>query len=446
MSRQVAAASRGLRGRRAVLLLVVLGTVWGIAPRPVVAGGFSNLDFGIRRLGMFAVTARPDDVTAIFHNPAGLTLLEGTQLYHSQSWFISGLGFKMYDSEGKLRPEDHEIKPSWSVGVIPFFGMSSDLNIPGFRVGLGIYAPNAYGAALPVEEPTRYHAVSALFVASRFTASVAYEFTDEFRVGMSLSMIHVYMTSTSYMNVLMMADQNWDRRFDPREDTRETDAKLELTGQDVTIGWDIGVLFKPFDSLYIGAAFSAGAPIDLTGTVRYTLPGQDTQVVRHKTGMVIPFTLRVGVNWEFAPNFQIAADIYWWHYEVFQEQRSVLSEPIAGTGIDEMISPKNYGDSWNWCIGLLYKVLPTLEVMMGYQEDYTPIPNDTFTLDNPSRDQRGIAVGIRWQITEDLRVGVAYVRNWFKLPNVQTSIAEPPANIKGHGGNDEFGFEILWKL
>ena len=429
-------------GRSPIALLVLAGALLG-SPR-THAGGFSNLDFGIRRMGMFAVTARPDDVTAIFHNPAGLTLLDGTHLYHTQSWFISGLGFKMYNSEGRLLPEDHEIKPDWNVGVIPFFGLSSDLNIQGLRIGIGIYAPNAYGAALPADEPTRYHAIDALFVASRFTVSVAYEFTEEFRVGVSMSMVHVLMMGTTVMNLLMLADQNWDRRFDLKADTEQTDMRVEMKGQDVTFGWDVGVIFRPFDTLYVGAAFSAGSPISLTGELKFKPFQQDTVTRRFRQKMVIPFTLRFGFNWEFAPNFQIAADVYWWHYEVFQEQRMVLDEPYQG--IEEMVTPKNYGDSWNWCVGLLYRVLPTLEVMIGYQEDYTPIPDKTFTLDNPSRDQRGISIGLRWQITEDVRVGVAYVRNWFKLPDVQESIAEPPANIKGHGGNDEFGFEVLWRL
>ena len=64
------------------------------------AGGFSNPDFGIRRLGMFAVTARPDDPTAVFHNPAGLTLMDGTHFYHAQSWFFLNLGMRLGEGTG----------------------------------------------------------------------------------------------------------------------------------------------------------------------------------------------------------------------------------------------------------------------------------------------------------------------------------------------------------
>ena len=113
-------------------------------------------------MGMLAVVGKPDDLTAVFHNPAGLTLQSGTQFYFSLSNFILDLGLKMYDSDGKLRPFDHEITPKLSYGAIPFIGVSSDLGTERFRLAFALYAPNAYGASLPLTSPPRYHATQAL--------------------------------------------------------------------------------------------------------------------------------------------------------------------------------------------------------------------------------------------------------------------------------------------
>ncbi len=408
---------------------------------PAVGGGFSNLDFGIRRMGMFAVTAKPDDGTAIFHNPAGMTLQEGTILYHSQSWFIADLGFRMYDSEGKLWP-DHEITPDWSVGVIPFIGVTSDLGLEDLRLGLGIYAPNAYGAALPKSEPSRYHATRALFLAARATLAAAYRVTPRFSVGASISVVPVYLTASRVMNPLVLQDP--DNRFAPPEVTAPFDATLDLNGLAVTWAWDVGVLLHPFDNFSIGLGFASGSDFTLKGDVTLTQPDGTRVTATQRTRMVIPFTLRAGFNWEFVRNFEVAMDIYWWHYQILQEQRTRLSEPIMGIG--ELVDPKNYGNSWNWCIGLLYRVHPRVELMVGYQEDYTPIPTRTFTLDNPSRDQRGISMGIRWQVNDSVRLGAAYVRNWFDLPDVRDSISMPPSNIKGYGGNNEVGIDVQWNI
>ena len=180
----------------AVLLLPAL---LSLAPREAAAGGFSNLDFGIRRMAMFAVTALPDDGTAIFHNPAGLTLVKGTSIYHHQTWILVDLGFKMYDTAGQLQP-DHEIGPSWNVGAIPFLGVASDFGVERLRAAVAVYVPNAYGAVLPKSEPTRYHVTKALFAAGRATAGVAYDITDQLSIGATVSFVFVYLTAEREMS------------------------------------------------------------------------------------------------------------------------------------------------------------------------------------------------------------------------------------------------------
>lgn len=423
------------------LFLCLLGAMTMLYAAPSRAGGFSNPDFGIRRIGMFAVVARPDDVTAIFHNPAGLTLNDGTLLYHAQSWFFVDLAFRFYDSTGQLTP-DYEIGPDWNVGFIPFIGMASDLGTEDLRIGFGVYAPNAYGAAMPEDEPTRYHAVDVLFLASRATASVAYRVGDKLSVGASFNLIYVYLTASRYLNHLVVADP--DQRFADPETLKPFDMKLEMEGQDWTWAADFGVLLRPVDALRIGVAFAGSSRVGLEGDASLTHADGTVEKSSQYTQTIIPFTLRAGINWEIASDFELGFDVRYWHYQVLQEQRTSLDPALGGQ--EEFTDPKNYGNSWNWCMGMLYRITPELELMMGYQHDYTPIPDETFSLENPSRTQYGISLGARWQISEDVKLGLAAVRNWFQQVDVQTSVTNPPSNAKGHGAAVELGFDIMWRL
>src|SRR5687768_18428179 len=52
-----------------------------ISPDGARAGGFGIPEIGARRTAMAAVVGRPDEPTAVFHNPAGLSLLRGVHLY-----------------------------------------------------------------------------------------------------------------------------------------------------------------------------------------------------------------------------------------------------------------------------------------------------------------------------------------------------------------------------
>lgn len=450
--------------RRRTLVAGLLA-LW-VIPGSAMAGGFSNPDFGIRRVGMFAVTARPDDATAIFHNPAGLVLQDGTHFYHTQSWFVMQLGMRLYDSQGVLRP-DKEIHPTWNVGAIPFLGFQSDCGTRDFRLGFGIYAPNAYGAALPEDGPTRYHATQALFLASRATLAAAYQVSDIFSFGAAVNLIHVYLTKTQYMNKRMLPLPNlsadspaFDLRFESPEKTGATDMLMEIDGQDWTWALDAGVIVRPHRTFRIGAAFSGGSPITLEGKVKLTgsncpagstnctLKGHLGEVLadtRHKTRMLIPFELKAGFNWEPLDWFEIGMDIYYWHYQSLQEQSTHLKEPLLGL-IQDLPDQKNYRNSWAWNIGMMFRPVRSVDLMLGYQMDFTPIPEQTYTLDNPSTDQKGISMGLRWRIDDRWRVGLAYVHNWFNLVNVQRSVSKPPSNGKGHGANNEFAFEFSYRF
>lgn len=423
--------------RRLVVPILLLLVHW---PGAATAGGFTIPDLGGRRTGMMAVVANPDDVTAIFHNPAGLVLGDGTTFQFYVAAAFSDLALRLYDSKGVLHP-DHEISPTIQMGVIPFLGVASDLGVEDFRLGLGIYAPNAFGAALPEDEPTRYHATKVLFVGSRATLSAAYRMSPQFSIGAGISLVHVYLMANRFLNVSVLA--NPDRRFLSPEETAAGDGRLELDGQGFSYAWDFGLLFEPTPTLRIGTSFASGASPTLRGDVTLKQPSGEIERATHTTTLAIPFTLRAGVNWAFHPKFEIGADVRYWHYQVFQEQRSTLSDPIAG--MNEFVDPKNYGNSWNLCLGLLYRIHPVVELMAGYQMDFTPIPEQTYTLDNPSRDQLGITGGIRWEVVPSHRIGLYGLRNWIDAVDVQTSISTPPSNTKGHGTTSEIGFEYIWQ-
>ena len=430
--------------------LAAAAVVLASIPRPADAGGFSNPDFGIRRMGMFAVTARADDPTAIYHNPACLTLLDGTHIYHAETWLFLELGIKVFDSKGQLQPKDGELGPSWSIGAIPFLGVTSDLGTKKLRVGLAAYAPNAYGAWMSDTAPTRYQVTKALFLAPRATASLAYKFDEKFSLGASINLIYVYMGMNQLFNPSIVGPNapRPDDRFLPASQTASGDFKVNLSGQAWTWAYDLGVMFHPVESLRIGAAFAGGSPIHLTGKVKVQYPNAGkVETANQTTDMTIPFELRFGFNWQFVKDFEVGADVYWWHYQVLQEQRTVLSHALAnGLMGPVMESAKNNSNSFAWNIGLMYHILPTLELMAGWQMDFTPTPTATYSLTSPSGDQMGVGMGARWQVSKHVRIGLALIHNWFQLINVQDNIGQPPANGKGHGGNTEVGFDIDWKL
>jgi long-subunit fatty acid transport protein len=136
--------------------------------------------------------------------------------------------------------------------------------------------------------------------------------------------------------------------------------------------------------------------------------------------------------------------VRYWHYQVFVEQRTLLSTPLMEQ--EELVEPKNYHNSVALALGLLHRVTPTVTVMMGVQRDYSPVPQQSVGLENPVGDRLGIATGLRWQLRPDLRLGLGILRNWFDMMDIQDSITTPPTNAKGHGGITSMTFDVDWRL
>lgn len=416
------------------VLLAILG--WSAS---LQAGGFSNMEFGTRRMGMFAVIARPDDATATFHNPAGLVLTSGTTSYLSLAWWLVSAETRLYDSEGALRPEEN-IVPDRAQAVNPFLGFTTDFGTRRFRAGIAAYAPNVFGTALPADEPTRYLALDALFVAARFTTSLAYEVTDQLSVGANLNFLTMYLDVSSMLNASVLNDP--DNKF--KEGIDQYDGRLDIEGVDYAVSWDLGLLFEPTSRLRLGAVFASGVPVELEGDVTFTSAEGDVVTSTQKTTFAIPFTLQGGVNYEIAPDFELGADIRYWHYQVNQEQRTTLGQPIMG--LKGLVSPRRYGNSLNIGVGLLHRFAPDWEIMVGYQHDWSPIPPESITVENPNGDRHGVATGLRWYPSGGLRVGMAVVRNWFEMINNQESKANPPTNAKGVGSNVALGLDLSWTM
>ena len=87
---EVGDAMTGKLGARVVLLALGLQSV-------AHAQGFIIPDLGARQNGMGAAVGRPDDLSAMYHNPAALVHLPGTQLGIS-------FGSVFLDLDIRLRP------------------------------------------------------------------------------------------------------------------------------------------------------------------------------------------------------------------------------------------------------------------------------------------------------------------------------------------------------
>lgn len=428
-----------------------------LVPRAAEAGGFGIPEVGARRTAMAAVVGRPDEPSAIFHNPAGLTLQPGLRVYAT-------FGLSLLNTEFKLRPWDcgdmgcrsddildtspgsdgyyATTRPTRAMGAIPMLTVSAEI-LPGKLWGaIGAYVSNGTGAAFAEDDVTRYHLIEGYIISPTVTAVAAYQVTPELAVGAGAGMMKVLVKGRRY--------------FYPFLDGRDlrplfgSNPELELEGEDWAFTWNAGVVARPIPKLTLGATVIGRVDPELIGPVTVTY-GDDSPTPGDQlhgfaiTGLVLPWTFFGGANYDVTPWLEVGAETRYYLYRSYKEQYTKLNNIPFAT---ELRTPKNYGDSWQLAGGIrVHDVarLPRVELMLGTHYDKTPAPPETVTLDQPTFTHIGLHSGVRWQVGR-YRLAATYIHYWYEIPVISESLTMPPSNIRGEGGNNIFTVSIEAEL
>jgi long-subunit fatty acid transport protein len=458
-------------------------------PVAASAGGFTITIIGGRRSGQMANLAFPDDLTAIFHNPAGLADQPGLRLHVSSSLTFLQTEFQLKALDAQrwpeinpvgcgtpgraacpwpVRPDGYyreQIRPERTFGVLPFLAASADLErwsrrLRGVTVGLAVYAPDFYGAWLPKDAPTAYSLIGGYFLVLSTTAAIGWRPSPYVAVGANLSYNYMRLNFSQKLSVVDALTPRGEAPSSLAQTGQSLlgDIRMDYTGVDHGVGGGASVLVTPARWLRVALGASAATPARFVGRVGFqglgpavagnpdALPAVLESVGyklpnRLAVEMPIPPSLQAGLG--FTPNrrVEITVDYRLWFYNLYKRQvitpfydPAQAGEPAVSQ--DSLSRDKNYRLSYEIGAGALvrpWRRRPDLELMAGASFDRSPIPNETFTLDNPSLSLVQTGIGARWTVARRWRLAASYMLFFYLGRNVTTSQTWPPTNAKGRG-------------
>ena len=241
-----------LRHRAIFVAVAGLGSLLGflLASPPLGAQDFSFHEVGTRAASLGgAFTAKADDISAIYYNPAGLAVLPGlrlkTNLLASKREVSAYL--PQYDVTFTSDPSEYlqNIFLSWR---------------PAKRIGLGFAYFSPYNAQTKWLDPRwLYEGVSIM--AGMKTHTLRAVAAAEVLKGLSIGVTLDYVT--------VGVDWKHMIRFEPANYELEPEAtavhsNYELSGH--AWGFAAGVLWQPVPALQVGARFQAATTVDLQGS------------------------------------------------------------------------------------------------------------------------------------------------------------------------------------
>ena len=416
------------------------------ASSAATAGGFSIPDIGTRRTGMAAVIGRPDDPTAVYHNPAGLTLQHGTHVFIAMGYADIGTSFNLHpwdqQPDGSYRSNTYlgatpgangyyaPVQPSSSIGVIPIIAISTEVIPDKLWIAASTYVSNATGASFSQSDVTRYNLIDGYVIAPQAGISAAYKVNDKLSIGASIAAMDIIVHAKTELYPVLANGANLSGIIG-------TNAVLSLDGNAWAPTWNAGVLITPIPRLTIGAAIIGNVNASLTGPVKLQYgtdapnPSDSMQGIQH-TNQYLPWTWQGGANFDLTPNIEIGAECRYYFYKNFTDQLTTLD----GLLIRSLDTVKDYHDSVQVSGGVrFHDFIKGLDIMMGTHYDHVPAPPDTVTLSSPSFNHYGLHSGFRYA-WDRYRVALTYTRYWYQVPTVTNSLTVPPSNFQGTGVND----------
>ncbi|BAI80929.1 long-chain fatty acid transport protein [Deferribacter desulfuricans SSM1] len=325
-----------------------------------------------------AFSAYADDPFAVYYNPAGLTQIKRVTL--SAGAHIIDPTLKAYDWDAKggdgntLPVKDFEDESDTLIA--PHIGAAVPLTDK-LVFGVALYAP--WGLHVkwdddPAKNPGAYNSFESYYVRVVVSPTIAYKFSDKFSLGFGVSLgrsdsgtqRRVYAPSIPYLH------------------NRTLKSKFE---DDSNYSYNIGIMYKPVNSLTFGLTYRSKTDTDFDGWVE--LDG--VQKVDATTEVDHPDQIQFGVRYAPHKRVSLEADVVWTRWSIIDDYTVKFKQPLLGKTSETFV--RDWNDTRQVRVGIEYKVSDLLTLRGGYFYDPSPIPDDTFDIVWPDADKKTYSIG-----------------------------------------------------
>ena len=362
---------------------------------PAMAGAFRIPECGATAMGQGnAFVGQADNPTAVHHNPAAITGLEGVQITAGMTMITPESEFES-DTLGTSGSADKE------TFYPPYFFYANQIGDSDWFLGFGVNAPFGLGTNWDENAPFNYYfrtfvtsstpvdiVTETTLEIAKIAPVAAYRVNDQFSVGFGPEYYDVQKVvykggSTDG------ADNGWD---------------YEMEGNGDGLGFVLSGLYQASDSLRVGFTWHSGVTAGLSGDA-FLFPdsGGAPFTGPANVDLNIPDAMALGISYRITDSFSMNLDLdqtQWSDYDKleFKENDGTVIRTIT----------KDYEDVLAVRVGGQYKVNDEWTLRAGFYTEPSPVIEETYDPRLPGADSTGITVGVGYDV-ESWAVNVAYM-------------------------------------
>ena len=417
------------RNLGASIIAIAVAGVFSVGVNGAYGAGFALIDQSASGMGnAFAgASAVAEDASTIFFNPAGMSLLEGSQFV--AVGHVINLSAKFSGTA---------TNPLALGGGPATGGNGGDLGSAAFvpnvyfampvgdrwNIGLGINAPFGLITEYDADWVGRFQGVKSEITSININPAVSYKVSDTISIGGG---INYQQLEAELTNAVVLPANLAFTVFE--------EGSTKLKADDDGWGWNIGAMFQVSPATRLGIAYRSEIDFKLDGSATVTsTTGNPVAAAAaaansgpSNADVTLPDMFSLSIAHAASDRFELLADVTRTGWSSIKQINVV--DPATG-GLRDVLS-LDFDDAWRFSIGGNYMLNDTWTLKAGLAFDETPVKNaQTRTVRLPDNDRTWISFGGQMKFGRSSRLDLGYSHIFIKdAPIDHTRAQQPPLDV-----------------
>ena len=325
-----------------------------------------------------------DDLSAVHYNPAGMTLLPGTQMQAGSVWIEVNAEYDGKDGSSENGRYKGQAIPA---GYITH-QLTDDV-----WLGLGLTVPFGMGTDYDKGWKGAERGYTSTILTFDINPNVAWKVNDFLSVGGGISL--------QYAKAKLGASMGPDVGY----------GKINADSWDW--GWNIGAMFSPTEKIRLGLSYRSSITHDAEGDFTFAAGpagrriGLTSGTYDSKATVKTPDTLMFTTTWEATDNLRLSTLIRWAKWSNFK------ALTIENDGFASNTYDNDWEDTWLFSVGADYKLNDAWTVRGGVAYEKDPVSDNTKRMAViPDTDRLWLSFGATWNASKNFQIdgGFSYLK------------------------------------
>lgn len=355
------------------------------------ASGLSIPEQGAAAMGMSAaMTARSQDLSSIFYNPAGIDYVEKNELF---------LGLTPIRPSHTYEADKVSVDSKKQTFFPPQIYWAHRVN-PRTVIAAGVYSPFGLGTDWGTTWAGRYTSTYAEVQTVYFNPTVTVQATKWLSFGLGYSWVYSSATLETMMDSgLKIYSATPAAQRNPAVIANTAyDSKFSLNGEGGGVNWNAGLLLKPTSALQIGASYRGPTDITYEGQAKFThqdflaaalsplMPSsQDGTTTLH-----LPASVNAGILYRFTEKWDASFDVNYVRWSTYDKLVITLDKKLP---VEKKTQIKDWENTTTLRFGTSYIMNELTVLRGGMLYDKSPVPDATFDAQLPNNNRLGFSLG-----------------------------------------------------